>query len=95
MGPNSNTKTPETHNHDAQDVFKMFWKEEEMLHHVPDIPIPTILRPVASIKFETSSFCAYNFTISQIKHVCYLCSIVNKILAHVIWKSFSFHFIQI
>ncbi len=24
-----------------------------------------------------------------------LCSIVNKILAHVLWKYFSFHFIQI
>ncbi len=33
---------------------------------------------------------------SQFKHLlCYLCSIVNKILAHVIWNSFSFHFIQI
>ncbi len=32
----------------------------------------------------------------QFKHLlCYLCSIVNKILAHVFWKSFSFHFIQI
>ncbi len=24
-----------------------------------------------------------------------LCSIINKILAHVIWKSFNFHFIKI
>ncbi len=28
-------------------------------------------------------------------NLCYLCSVVNRILAHVIWKSFSFHFIQI
>ncbi len=34
---------------------RLFWKEEEMLHHAP---IPTILRPVAGIKFEMSSFCA-------------------------------------
>ncbi len=27
--------------------------------------------------------------------LCYLCSIVNKILAHVILNSYSFHFIQI
>ncbi len=27
--------------------------------------------------------------------LCSLCSIANKILAHVIWKSFSFHFIKI
>ncbi len=27
--------------------------------------------------------------------LCYLCSIVNKILAHVILNYFSFHFIQI
>ncbi len=32
----------------------------------------------------------------QFKHLlCYLCSIVNKIFAHVIWNSFSFHFIKI
>ncbi len=32
----------------------------------------------------------------SVKNVlCSRCSIVNKILAHVIWKSFSFHFIQI
>ncbi len=27
--------------------------------------------------------------------ICYLCFIVNKILAYAIWKSFSFHFIKI
>ncbi len=48
-----------------------------------------ILRPVAGIKFEMSSFCAYNCKIAQFKHLlCYLSFIVNKILAHVIWKSF-------
>ncbi len=83
------TKTPETHNH--PDVFKLFWKEEEMLHHGKHAPVPAILRPAAGIKFEMSSFCAYNCTISQFKHfLLYLCSIVNKILAHVIWNSFSF-----
>ncbi len=40
--------------------FKLFWKEEEMLHHGKHAPVPTILRPVAGIKFEMSSFCAYN-----------------------------------
>ncbi len=67
-----------------------------MLHHGKHDPFATILRPVAGIKFEMSSFYAYNFTISKFKHLlCYICSIVNKILTHVIWKSFSFHFIQI
>ncbi len=48
-------------------------------------PVPTILRPVAGITFEMSSFCAYNFKISQFKHLlCYPCTIVNKILAHAI-----------
>ncbi len=43
---------------------------------------------------EMSSFCAFHFNISQFKLLlCYLCSIVNKILAHVIWNSFTFHFI--
>ncbi len=55
MGTNSNTKTPETHN---LDLFKLFWKEEEMLHHGKHAPVPTILRPVAGITFEMSSFCA-------------------------------------
>ncbi len=50
--------------------------------------VPTILRPVAGIKFEIGSFCASNFNMSQFKHVCYLCSIVNKILTHVIFKIF-------
>ncbi len=58
MGPNSNTKTPETHNLDAQMSSNCFEKEEEMLHHGKHAPVPTILRPVAGIKFEMSSFCA-------------------------------------
>ncbi len=48
------------------------------------VNMPTNLRPVADIKFEMSSFCAYNLKMSQFKLLCYLCSIVNKILAHVI-----------
>ncbi len=42
MGPNSNTKTPETHNIDAQNVFKLFWKEA-MLHHGEHAPVPSQL----------------------------------------------------
>ncbi len=38
--------------------LQTFWKEEEMLHHGEHAPIPTILRPVAGIKFEMSLFCA-------------------------------------
>ncbi len=71
--------------------LQTFWKEEEMLHHGKHAPFATILRPVAGIKFEMNSFYAYNFTISKFKHLlCYICSIVNKILTHMIWKSFSF-----
>ncbi len=44
MGPNSNTKTP--------DSFKLFWKEEEILHHGKHASVPTILIPVAGVKFE-------------------------------------------
>ncbi len=32
-------------------------KEEEKLHHGKHAPVPTILRPVAGITFEMSSFC--------------------------------------
>ncbi len=42
MGPNFNTKTPETHNIDAQNVFKLFWKEE-MLHYGEHAPVPSQL----------------------------------------------------
>ena len=49
-----------------------------------------------SIKFDMSSICAWNCKISQFKHLfCYLGSVVNEVLTHVIWKTFSFHFIQI
>ncbi len=48
--------TPETHNLDAQTSSNCFKKE--MLHHGKHAPVPTILRPVAGIKFEMSSFCA-------------------------------------
>ncbi len=54
MGPNSNTKTPETHKTRCPDIFKLCWKEEEMLYHGKHAPVPTILRPVAGIKFEMS-----------------------------------------
>ncbi len=50
MGPNSKTKTPETHNLDAQKRCK----EEEMLPHCKHAPVTTILRSVAGIKLETS-----------------------------------------
>ncbi len=56
-------------------------------------PEPTFLRPVAGIKFEMSSFSELKCKMYLFKHC--LCSIVNKILAHVIWNYFSFHFIQI
>ncbi len=94
MRPNSNTKTPETHNLDAQTSSNCFEKKRRCYTMI-NMP-PTILRPVAGIKFEMSSFCAYNCKISHIKHLlCSLWSIVLKILAHVIWNSFSFHFITI
>ncbi len=43
MGPNSNTETRETHKLDAHDVFKLSWKEEEMLYHGKHAPNPAIL----------------------------------------------------
>ncbi len=42
----------------SPNVFKLFWKEEEMLHHGKHVPVPNILRPAAGIKFEMRSFCA-------------------------------------
>ncbi len=37
-------------------VFKLFWKEEEMLHNDTHGPVPTILRPVAGIFFLLSNY---------------------------------------
>ncbi len=49
MGPNSTLELQK-----LITIFKLFWKEEEMLHHGKHAPIPVILRPVAGIKFEMS-----------------------------------------
>ncbi len=49
------TRTPKP---GCPDVFKLFWKEEQILHHGKHDPVPTILRPIAGIKFQMSSFCA-------------------------------------
>ncbi len=96
MVPNSNNKNPETHNPDAQTSSNCCEKKRRCYTiHGTRPPIPTILRPVAGITFEMSSFCAYNCKVSQFKHLlCYLCSIVNKMLAYVILNYFSFHFIK-
>ncbi len=66
MGPNSNTKTPEIQ------VFKLSWKEEEILHHGKHAPVPTILRPVAGIQFEMSSFQIVKFISLNICYVIYV-----------------------
>ncbi len=58
LGPNSKTKTPETHNLDAQMSSNCFEKNRRCYTMV-NIPSP-ILRPLAGIKFEMISFCAYN-----------------------------------
>ncbi len=36
--------------------FKLFWKEEEMLHHGKHAPVPTILRPVAASNLKWAHF---------------------------------------
>lgn len=56
MGPNSNNKTQESHNLEAQTCFKLFCKGKEKLHQGEHVAVPNILRPVGNIKFETSSF---------------------------------------
>ncbi len=57
MGPNSNAKTPESHNFDAQMLKNCFEKRRCYTMVNKHAPVPTILRPVAGIKFEMSSFC--------------------------------------
>ncbi len=51
-------------------------------------------KPVAGIKFE-AHFVHNIVKYLSLNMLCYLCSIVNKILTQVIWNSFSFDFIQI
>ncbi len=62
MGKNFKTKTPETQ--DLNAGMSSFCKKEEMLHHGKHAPVPTILRPIAGIKCEMSSFCAYHCKVS-------------------------------
>ncbi len=84
MGPNSNNKTPEILNLDCQTSSNCFEKKRGCYTMV-NMPRPNYLGPVAGIEFEMSSFSGYNCRISQFKHLlCYLCSIMNKISAHVI-----------
>ncbi len=56
-------------------------------------PVQKFLNPVAGIKFEWIKVDKSVKFLSLNIYVIYV--FVNKILAHVIWKSFSFHFIQI
>ncbi len=56
-----------------------FWIEE-MLHHGKHAPVPTILK----LQIWKLILCI------KLLIFCYLCFIVNKILAHVILKSFSY-----
>ncbi len=54
--------------------------------------MPAFLRPVAGIKYEMSSFSGKKCKNYLFKHLlCSLCSIVNKILAHVILFKFKFY----
>ncbi len=88
LGPNSNTKTPESHNLHAQMSSNCFEKKRRC-YTMLNMPQSQLFWN----EFEMSSFCEYNFKISQFKHL--LCSIVNKILIQVIRKSFSFNCIQV
>ncbi len=68
-----------------QSVLK--WRGDyTMVNNMP----PSQLFWVAGIKFEMSSFCAYHSKMYLFKHLCYLCSIMNIILAHVILNYFNF-----
>ncbi len=54
MGPDSNTRTAETHDLDAETSSNCFEKKRRCYTMVNMPPVPTILRPVAGIKFEMS-----------------------------------------
>lgn len=57
--PDSSTKTPESRNLDAQTSSKCSkCSEGEVLHRGGHAPVPTVLKPVASIRFQINSFCA-------------------------------------
>ena len=58
-------------------------------------PCQLFLRPVAGIKFEMSSLVDKSAKFSSLKLVMLSMFCCDKILGHVIWKSFSFHFMKI
>ncbi len=94
MVPNSNTNTPKTHNLDAQTSSNCFEKKRRCYTMWHD-SVPTILRPVAGLKFEMSWFCAWNWNKSQFKQLLYYLGSNVNIVSCDFWNSFSFHFIQI
>lgn len=66
-------------------MFFQFWTF--LLFQPFFAPMPTFFGLVTGIRFEMSSF-SLRSTVSHFKHLLYhLCSVVKKILTHVIWKS--------
>ncbi len=93
VGPNSNT---ETHNPDAQMSSNCFKKKRICCTMVNMPPSQLFWDLYQATNLKLAHFVLKMLNISQFKHLlCYLCFIVNKILAHVIRKYFSDHFIQI
>ncbi len=85
-GTNSNTKTPETHNLDAQTSSNCFEKKRRCYTMV-NMP-PSQLETCSRHQIWNELILCINCKIAQFKHLlCYLCSIVNTILAHVIRNS--------
>ncbi len=90
MGPNSNTKTPETHNLDVQ-IFLNCFEKKRRCYTMVNMPLPNYFETCSRHQIWNELILC--ILISQFKHVlCYLCSILYKILAHVIWNSFSIRF---
>ncbi len=62
----------------------MFWKEEEILHDGKHDPVPTVLRPVAGIKFKMSLFFSYIFAFLSL-NICYVIYVLLWIKYWLMW----------
>ncbi len=88
--------TPKLINPDAQMSSNCFKKKRICCTMVNMPPSQLFWDLYQATNLKLAHFVLKILNISQFKHLlCYLCFIVNKILAHVIRKYFSDHFIQI
>ncbi len=68
----------------SRDVFKLFWKEEEMLPHGKHAPVPIILRPVAGKNLKGAHFVDKMYKFLSL-NICYVIYVLLWIKCWLMW----------